>query len=64
MQEERSRDYSIARRIAKEYETITKGLNKNSPSIPPENHTAEETKQVCFFVYYLILQSKEIMHNI
>lgn len=45
MQEERSRDYMNSRRVAKEYEAITKGLNKNAPSVPPQN-TPDEIKQV------------------
>lgn len=42
---ERSRDYMNARRVAKELETITRGLNKNIPSTPPTG-TLEELKQV------------------
>ena len=33
--QERSRDYMNARRVAKEYEAVTRGLNKSQPSIPP-----------------------------
>ena len=32
---EKSRDYMSARRVAKEYEAVTRGLNKQAPSIPP-----------------------------
>jgi cleavage stimulation factor subunit 3 len=42
---ERSRDYMNARRVAKELENITKGLNRNLPAIPPVL-TKEEFKQV------------------
>jgi cleavage stimulation factor subunit 3 len=42
---ERSRDYMSARRVAKEFEAVTRGLNRNSPSIPPTGHP-EELKQV------------------
>ena len=45
MQEDRGRDYMNARRVAKEYEATTKGLNKNAASVPPQN-TADEIKQV------------------
>ncbi len=45
MQEDRGREYMNARRVAKEYEAVTKGLNKNAPSIPPTN-APEEVKQV------------------
>lgn len=44
---ERSRDYMNARRVAKELEIATKGLNRNLPAIPP-TLTKEEVKQVCF----------------
>ncbi|XP_005184856.1 protein suppressor of forked [Musca domestica] len=42
---ERSKDYMNARRVAKELENITKGLNRNLPAVPP-NLSKEETKQV------------------
>lgn len=45
---ERSRDYMNARRVAKELEFVTKGLNRNLPAIPP-TLTKEEMKQVRFF---------------
>ena len=35
---ERSRDYMNARRVAKEYEAITRGLNKVAPSVPPSGN--------------------------
>ncbi|KAM7350354.1 cleavage stimulation factor subunit su(f) [Cochliomyia hominivorax] len=42
---ERSKDYMNARRVAKELENITKGLNRNLPAIPP-TLSKEEVKQV------------------
>jgi len=48
MQEDRGRDYMNARRVAKEYEVVTKGLNKNTPSAPPQN-IPDEIKQVNLF---------------
>lgn len=48
MSMERSRDYMNARRVAKEYEAITRGLNRNFPSVPPVG-TPEELRQVCIF---------------
>lgn len=42
---ERSRDYMNARRVAKEMEYITKGLNRGLPAVPP-TLTKEELKQV------------------
>ncbi|OON21028.1 suppressor of forked protein [Opisthorchis viverrini] len=50
--EERSRDYMNARRVAKEYEVITKGLSRNMPSIPPQN-TPYEAKQVELWKKYI-----------
>ncbi|KAH8270703.1 hypothetical protein KR044_006834 [Drosophila immigrans] len=42
---ERSKDYMNARRVAKELEYHTKGLNRNLPAVPP-TLTKEEMKQV------------------
>ncbi|KAF8561962.1 hypothetical protein P879_05812 [Paragonimus westermani] len=50
--EERSRDYMNARRVAKEYEVITKGLSRNMPSVPPQN-TPYEAKQVELWKKYI-----------
>jgi cleavage stimulation factor subunit 3 len=47
MSMERSRDYMNARRVAKELENATKGLNRNLPAIPP-TLSKEELKQVHF----------------
>lgn len=54
---ERSRDYMNARRVAKEFEAVTRGINKNIPSVPPTGHL-DEIKQViliyfCLFIYLL-----------
>ena len=45
MTEDRGRDYMTARRVAKEYEAVTRGLDKSAPSVPPEN-SYQEVKQV------------------
>ena len=45
MIEDRGRDYINARRVSKEYEAVTRGLNRNLPSVPPLN-TPEEATQV------------------
>ena len=39
------RDYMNARRVAKELEILTKGLNRNLPAVPP-TLSKEEMKQV------------------
>ncbi|KAJ6636348.1 Protein suppressor of forked [Pseudolycoriella hygida] len=49
---ERSRDYMNARRVAKELEIVTKGLNRNLPAIPP-TLTKEEMKQVELWKKYI-----------
>ena len=53
MQEDRGRAYTNARRVAKEYEAVTKGLNRNAPSVPPQN-TPDEVKQVFVLDIHLI----------
>jgi cleavage stimulation factor subunit 3 len=45
MIEDRGRDYMNARRVSKEYEVVTRGLNRNLPSVSPTN-TPEEATQV------------------
>nr|CAG4641502.1 EOG090X026K [Eurycercus lamellatus] len=52
MQQERSRDYMNARRVAKELEACTRGLNKAMPSTPPSNHP-EQIRQVELWKKYL-----------
>ncbi|XP_064490288.1 cleavage stimulation factor subunit 3-like isoform X2 [Ornithodoros turicata] len=49
---DRSREYMNARRVAKEYEAVTRGLNKNAPSVPPLG-TPEELKQVELWKKYI-----------
>ncbi|KYN44814.1 Protein suppressor of forked [Trachymyrmex septentrionalis] len=49
---ERSRDYMNARRVAKELEAVTRGLNRSAPSIPPTGHP-EEVKQVELWKKYI-----------
>jgi cleavage stimulation factor subunit 3 len=46
---ERSREYMTARRVAKEYEASTRGLNKLATCVPPIG-TGEEMKQVYFTI--------------
>ncbi|KAL5010433.1 hypothetical protein ScPMuIL_012738 [Solemya velum] len=52
MTEDRGRDYMNARRVAKELEAITRGLNKNLPAIPPQN-TPDELQQVDLWKKYI-----------
>ncbi|XP_055940749.1 cleavage stimulation factor subunit 3-like isoform X2 [Argiope bruennichi] len=52
MIQDRSRDYMNARRVAKEYEAVTRGLNRNAPSTPPQG-LPEEIKQVELWKKYI-----------
>ncbi|KAJ8416258.1 hypothetical protein AAFF_G00382800 [Aldrovandia affinis] len=52
MIEDRSRDYMNARRVAKEYETVMKGLDRNAPSVPPQNNP-QEAQQVEMWKKYI-----------
>ncbi|XP_034234284.1 protein suppressor of forked [Thrips palmi] len=49
---ERSKDYMNARRVAKELEAVTRGLNRNIPSVPPMG-TLEELRQVDLWKKYI-----------
>ncbi|KPJ17341.1 hypothetical protein RR48_08527 [Papilio machaon] len=49
---ERSREYMNARRVAKELETVTRGLNRNMPATPP-TVDREEMKQVELWKKYI-----------
>lgn len=49
---ERSRDYMNARRVTKEYEACTRGLNKLSPCLPPTG-SVEEMKQIELWQKYI-----------
>ncbi|CAH1799459.1 unnamed protein product [Owenia fusiformis] len=52
MVEDRGKAYANAKRVSKEYENMTKGLQRNLPSIPPTN-TPEEAKQVELWKKYI-----------
>ena len=47
---EKSRDYMNARRVAKEYEAITRGLDRAFLSLPPCG-SIEEIKQVIYLFF-------------
>jgi cleavage stimulation factor subunit 3 len=49
---DRSRDYMAARRVAKEYEAHTKGLNRNAPALPPTGRS-DERRQVELWQRYV-----------
>jgi len=50
--QERSRDYMNARRVAKEYEAVTRGLIKSNASVPPSG-SQDESKQVELWHSYI-----------
>ena len=49
MLDDRTREYLNARRTAKEYETMTRSLQRHNPACPPTG-SPEETKQVSTFL--------------
>ncbi len=49
---DRSKDYMNSRRVAKEFEAVTRGLNRNAPAVPPQS-TADEAKQVDLWRKYI-----------
>ncbi|XP_005107016.1 cleavage stimulation factor subunit 3 [Aplysia californica] len=57
MIDDRSREYMSARRVAKEYEVATRGLDKNAPSVPPHN-SYNELKQVELWKRYIAWEKK------
>ena len=52
MQEDKQKDYQNARRVAKEYEVITKGINKNALAVRPRNN-AEDNRQLELWKKYI-----------
>ncbi|GFS18001.1 cleavage stimulation factor subunit 3 [Elysia marginata] len=60
--DDRSREYMSARRVAKEYEVATRGLDKNNPSVPPQN-TYTETKQVELWKKYIAWEKKNPLRS-
>ncbi|KAI1287093.1 Cleavage stimulation factor subunit 3 [Halotydeus destructor] len=52
MTQDRSKDYMNARRVAKEYEATTRGLNRNAPAVPPSSD-AEQFRQVDLWRKYV-----------
>jgi cleavage stimulation factor subunit 3 len=52
MMSERSRDYMNARRVSKEYEVFTRGVNKSAPCVPPVG-SSDELKQIELWQRYI-----------
>ncbi|XP_055388076.1 protein suppressor of forked isoform X3 [Condylostylus longicornis] len=59
---ERSKDYMNARRVAKELEIITKGLNRNLPAIPP-TLTREERIQIELWRKYISFEKSNPLRS-
>ncbi|XP_063696707.1 protein suppressor of forked [Culicoides brevitarsis] len=59
---ERSRDYMNARRVAKELEIVTKGLNRNLPAVPP-TLSKEEAKQVDLWKKYIAFEKSNPLRS-
>nr|CAG4643764.1 EOG090X026K [Lepidurus arcticus] len=59
---ERSRDYMNARRVAKELEAVTRGINRTLPSTPPTGHP-EEARQVELWKKYLHWEKSNPLHT-
>ena len=51
---EKSRDYMTARRVAKEYEAITRGIDRSFLSLPPCG-SIDEIKQVRSFQWQFVV---------
>ena len=52
MIDDRSKEFMSVRRISKEYENITRNLDRNSPCFPPQG-TQEELKQKSLWKKYI-----------
>jgi cleavage stimulation factor subunit 3 len=52
MIDDRSKEFMSVRRISKEYENITRNLDRNSPAFPPQG-TQEEMKQKAYWKKYI-----------
>ena len=52
MIDDRSKEFMSVRRISKEYENITRNLDRNSPAFPPQG-TPEELKQKTYWKKYI-----------
>lgn len=59
---DRSKDYMNARRVAKEFEAIARGLNRSAPAVPPQS-TAEETRQVDLWKKYILWEKGNPLKN-
>ena len=52
MIDDRSREFMNVRKIAKEYENVTRHLDRTSPCFPPQG-TADEIKQKSYWLKYI-----------
>ena len=52
MIDDRSREFMMVRKIAKEFENVTRYLDRNSPCFPPQG-TPDEIKQKSYWKKYI-----------
>ena len=52
MIDDRSREFMMVRKIAKEFENVTRHLDRNSPCFPPQG-TPDEIKQKSYWKKYI-----------
>ena len=57
MIDDRSREFLNVRRISKEYENMTKQLERTSPALPPQG-TLDELKQINLWKKYIDWEKK------
>lgn len=62
MVNDRSREYMTARRVAKEYEAATRGLNRNAPALPPSSDP-EQVRQVELWRKYIAWEKSNPMRS-
>lgn len=55
MVDDRTHGYINARRVSRELEAMTRGLQRNNPATPPNPANQDEMKQVGVFVLIEIL---------
>jgi cleavage stimulation factor subunit 3 len=60
--DEKSRDYVVSRRVAKEYEAVTRGLLKGGIAVPPTG-SPEEIQQLSLWKKYIQWEKDNPMHT-
>ncbi|XP_039254764.1 cleavage stimulation factor subunit 3-like isoform X1 [Styela clava] len=63
MVDDRTREYINARRVSKELEAMTRGLQRNNPATPPNPANPEEMKQVALWKKYIEWEKENPMRT-